>query len=86
MYSIVLTKQAVKDAKKIETAGLKPKVAELISIIRSNPFQNPPPYEKLQGFSSVYSRRINYHNRLVYEICENNTVKITRMWTHYEKI
>jgi len=86
MYSLSLTKQAEKDAKKAESAGLKSKIAELLRIIRNNPFQNPPPYEKLQGYSSVYSRRINYHNRLVYEICEGDVVKIIRMWTHYENI
>ncbi|MCL2260003.1 MAG: Txe/YoeB family addiction module toxin [Fibromonadales bacterium] len=85
MYNVTLTKQAAKDAKKIEAANLKQKVAELIGIIRNNPYQNPPPYEKLQGYSSVYSRRINIHHRLVYEVCENN-LKIIRMWTHYAKI
>jgi Txe/YoeB family toxin of toxin-antitoxin system len=85
MYNLILTKQAAKDAKKIESAGLKPKVAKLISIVRSNPYQNPPAYEKLQGFSFVYSRRISIHHRLVYEVCDNE-IKIIRMWTHYEKI
>jgi len=85
MYNIVLTKQATKDAKLIETANLKSKVTELIGIIRNNPYQNPPAYEKLQGYSSVYSRRITIHHRLVYEVCDD-TLKIIRMWTHYAKI
>ncbi|MCL1946332.1 MAG: Txe/YoeB family addiction module toxin [Chitinivibrionia bacterium] len=84
MYDIEITKQAEKDARKIEAAGLKPKVVELLNIIRNNPFQAPPPYEKLRGFSAVYSRRISIKHRLVYEICENNALKIIRMWAHYE--
>jgi Txe/YoeB family toxin of toxin-antitoxin system len=67
---------AEKDARKIETAGLKSKVVELINILRNNPFQIPPPYEKLKGYSCVYSRRISIKHRLVYEICHNNTLKI----------
>jgi Txe/YoeB family toxin of toxin-antitoxin system len=85
MYSITLTKQAAKDAERIEAANLKSKVMELIGIIRNNPYQDPPPYEKLQGYSSVYSRRITIHHRLVYEVCDG-TLKIIRMWTHYKKI
>ena len=84
MYNVTLTKQAVKDAKKVEAAGLKPKIKALIGVIRNNPYQTPPPYEKLNGYSSVYSRRINIHHRLVYEVCNDNTVKIIKMWTHYE--
>jgi len=84
MYDIKLTKQAEKDAQKIEAAGLKPKVVELLKTIKNNPFQAPPPYEKLRGFSSVYSRRINVKHRLVYEVCGDNGLKIIRMWTHYE--
>jgi Txe/YoeB family toxin of toxin-antitoxin system len=85
MYDIFFTKQAIKDANKIENAGLKPKVAQLLKVIRNNPFQTPPKYEKLKGFSSTYSRRIDIKHRLVYENCENNTLKIIRMWTHYQK-
>jgi Txe/YoeB family toxin of toxin-antitoxin system len=73
MYNIFFTKQAIKDSKKIDNAGLKPKVAHLLRIIRTNPFQTPPKYEKLKGLSATYSRRIDIENRLVYEICENNT-------------
>ncbi|MDR2578787.1 MAG: Txe/YoeB family addiction module toxin [Chitinispirillales bacterium] len=84
MYNVKFTKQAAKDAKKIGMAGLKSKVEALIDIIKNNPYQNPPPYEKLSGRSSMYSRRINVHHRLVYRIFENNTLRIIRMWTHYE--
>jgi Txe/YoeB family toxin of toxin-antitoxin system len=97
MYNVTLTRQAVKDAQKLERAALKPKAAALIKIIRQNPFQNPPPYEKLQGYDDTFSRRINIQHRLIYQILPNqhdtqdNTgkpyqgiVKIIRMWTHYE--
>jgi Txe/YoeB family toxin of toxin-antitoxin system len=84
MYRLKFTKQATKDAKKIEAAGLKPKVSELLRIIREDPYKNPPPYKKLSGFSSVYSRRINIQHRLVYEVCVGNAIKITKMWAHYE--
>ena len=87
MYSVVFTGQASKDAKKIEQAGFKNKVIALIKIIKENPFQNPPPYEKLQGFQDVYSRRINIQHRLVYQVLdEGKHIKIIRMWTHYDKI
>ena len=97
MYKIVLTRQAEKDTKKLEQAGLKPKAAGLIRIIRQNQFQNPPMYEKLQGYNDTYSRRITIQHRLVYQILPNELnekdtagipyegiVKIIRMWTHYE--
>ncbi len=86
MWKIVFTKQAQKDAEKIKSAGLKPKVEDLIDIIKSNPFQTPPFYEKLLGdLDGAYSRRINIQHRLVYQIyTQEKTVKIIRMWTHYE--
>ncbi|MDG4474928.1 Txe/YoeB family addiction module toxin [Thiovibrio frasassiensis] len=85
-WKIVFTKIAQKDAKKIKRAGLKPKVEELLSFITENPFQNPPSYEKLVGdLTGAYSRRINIHHRLVYQvIAEEKAVKVLRMWTHYE--
>jgi len=97
MYSLVLTHQAVKDARKLEQAGLKPKSVILLRIIRQNPFQNPPPYEKLRGYEDTYSRRISIQHRLVYQVLPNinderdvgglpyqGIIKIIRMWTHYE--
>lgn len=98
MYRIVLIKQAVKDAKVIEQAGLKLNVAMLLRIICENPYQNPPKYEKLKGdLYGSYSRRINKKHRLVYDILPNDgsladdngeiykgIVKVLRMWTHYE--
>jgi Txe/YoeB family toxin of toxin-antitoxin system len=85
-YHLVFTKQAQKDAKKLSSAGLKPKAQKLLDIIAENPFQNPPPYEKLIGdLSGAYSRRINIHNRLVYQVLEeSHTIKVLRLWTHYE--
>ena len=85
-WKIVYTKQAQKDAKKIASANLKDKTIELIEILRNNPYQSPPPYEKLVGdLSGTYSRRINIQHRLVYQIIEKEkVVKIIRMWTHYE--
>ena len=82
----VYTKQAQKDAKKAREAGLKPKVELLLQTLRENPFQNPPAYEKLIGdLQGAYSRRINIQHRLVYQVLkEEKTVKIIRMWTHYE--
>ena len=97
MYNIFLTRQAVKDAQKLEQSGLKPKAAGLLRILRQNPFQNPPFYEKLQGLENTYSRRITIQHRLVYQVLPNENgerdvagipyqgiVKIVRMWTHYE--
>ena len=85
-WRIVYTREAQKDAKKIASAGLRPKVEKLIGILSENPFQIPPPYEKLTGdLSGAYSRRINIHHRLVYQVLEKiRTVKVIRMWTHYE--
>ena len=87
MWSFVYTNhQAKKDAKKLASAGLKQTVQALLDIIQQNPYQNPPPYEKLVGdLSGTYSRRINIQHRLVYQILDKeNIVKILRMWTHYE--
>ena len=86
MWRIVYTKQAQKDAKKIATAGLKPKAERLLAILSKNPFQTPPPFEKLVGdLSGTYSRRINIQHRLVYQVLEEiRTVKVIRMWTHYD--
>jgi len=85
-WNLVYTKQAQKDAKKLAASNLKDKAQSLLDIIQINPFQNPPPYEKLVGdLEGAYSRRINIQHRLVYEVVESdNTVKILRMWTHYE--
>ncbi len=84
-WKVVFTKQAQKDAQKLASAGLKPKAEKLIEILRSDPFQKSPSYEKLVGdLSGAYSRRINIQHRLVYQILEKEkTVKIIRMWTHY---
>jgi len=85
-WRIVYTKQAQKDAKKVATAGLKPKAEKLLEILSKNPFQTPPPFEKLIGdLSGAYLRRINIQHRLVYQVLEEiRTVKVIRMWTHYE--
>jgi toxin YoeB len=85
-WRIVYTKQAQKDAKKVATARLKPKAEKLLEILSKNPFQTPPPYEKLVGdLSGAYSRRINIQHRLAYQVLEEiRTVKVIRMWTHYE--
>jgi toxin YoeB len=85
-WRMVYTKQAQKDAKKIAAAGLKPKAKKLLGILSKNPFQTPPPFEKLIGdLSGAYSRRINIQHRLVYQVLEEiRTVKVIRMWTHYE--
>ena len=85
-WQLVYTKQAQKDAKRLASAGLKPKAQELLEILKNNPFPNPPPYEKLVGdLKGFYSRRINIQHRLVYQVNEHEKyVKILRMWTHYE--
>ena len=85
-WDIVFTKQAQKDAKKLASAGLKPKAEKLLKIIRENPFQKPPPYEKLIGdLTGAYSRRINIQRRLVYQVYQQeHIIKILRLWTHYE--
>lgn len=86
IWTIVYSKQALKDAKKLRAAGLKPKAEELFAVLQSDPFQNPPPFEKLIGdLAGAYSRRINIHNRLVYEVfSKEKIVRVLRMWTHYE--
>jgi toxin YoeB len=85
MWSVVYTKQAQKEARFLTAAGLKPKAELLLDIICNNPFQNPPPYEKLVGdLQGLYSRRINIKHRLVYQVLEaEKTVKVLRLWTHY---
>ncbi len=85
-WELVYTKQAQKDAQKIASANLKEKALNLLNILRENPFKNPPPYEKLVGdLAGAYSRRINIQHRLVYEVIDGSrTVKVLRMWSHYE--
>ena len=85
-WQLVYTKQAQKDARKLSGAGLRPKAEELLLILGKNPFQTPPPFEKLVGdLDGAYSRRINIQHRLVYQVLKDiRTVKIIRMWTHYE--
>lgn len=85
-YKVVFTKQAQKDAEKLSASGLKAKTEQLIKILRKNPYQTPPFYEKLVGdLAGAYSRRINIQHRLVYQVIEDKKiVKIIRMWTHYE--
>lgn len=85
-WQLVFTKQAQKDAKKLSSAGLRPKAEALLEVLRKNPFQNPPPYEKLVGdLTGAYSRRINIQHRLVYQVLtEEKTVKVIRLWTHYK--
>lgn len=85
-WQLVYAKHALKDAKKLAASGLKPKALELLAILERDPLQNPPPYEKLVGdLAGAYSRRINIQHRLVYEIFpEEHTVRVLRMWTHYE--
>jgi len=84
-WEVVFTKQAQKDAINLASAGLKDKAKNLINIIKENPYQNPPPYEKLIGdLLGSYSRRINIQHRLVYQVYEKEkTVKVIRLWTHY---
>ena len=85
-WSVVYTKHAQKDAKKIASANLKSQTQRLLDVLAENPFQNPPPYEKLVGdLAGAWSRRINIQHRLVYQVYEGErTVKVLRMWTHYE--
>jgi Txe/YoeB family toxin of toxin-antitoxin system len=84
-YKILYSKNALKDAKKLSSAGLAKKAQKLIEILRENPFQTPPPYEKLVGnLQGAYSRRINIQHRLVYEVRQKDkVVRILRMWSHY---
>ena len=85
-WRLVFTKQAQKDAKKIAHSGLKPQAERLLEIIKEDPFKSPPPYEKLVGdLSGAFSRRLNIQHRLVYQVLEEiKTVKVIRIWTHYE--
>ena len=86
MWRVVFTKRALKDAKKLSAAGLRSKAEKLLDILRENPYQTPPPFEKLLGnLSRAYSRRINIQHRLVYQIiADEKAVKVIRMWTHYK--
>ena len=85
-WEVVYAKQAIKDAKKLAASSLKPKAQELIAVLADDPFQNPPPFEKLVGdLIGAYSRRINIQHRIVYEVfTKEKTVRILRMWTRYE--
>ncbi len=86
VWRLVFTKQAQKDAGKLKAAGLKAKAEQILSCIATDPFQRPPPFEKLVGdLARAYSRRINIQHRLVYTVhADERTVKVLRMWTHYE--
>ena len=85
-WKLVYTRQALKDAKKLTAAGLKEKAVELLEILKRNPYETPPPYEKLKGdLTGACSRRINIQHRLIYQVLEKEkTAKIIRLWTHYE--
>lgn len=85
-WRIVYTRQAAKDARKLAAAGLRPKAEQLIELLRADPFQTPPQFEKPVGdLAGAYSRRINIQHRLVYQVLEDDrVVKVIRMWTHYE--
>lgn len=85
-WAIVFAKPALKDAKKLSASGLKPKAQELLAVLANDPFQNPPPFEKLVGdLAGAYSRRINFQHRIVYEVfVKEETVRVLRMWTLYE--
>lgn len=85
-WRVVYTRQAQKDAKKLAAAGLRSKAEHLLEILAANPYQTPPPYEKLLGdLAGAYSRRINIQHRLVYQVLDElRVVKVLRLWTHYE--
>ncbi|WP_138514006.1 Txe/YoeB family addiction module toxin [Rhodoferax bucti] len=85
-WELVFAKQALRDAQKLAAGGLKPKAQELLAVLAADPFQKPPPFEKLVGdLAGAYSRRINIQHRLVYEVFpEERIVRVLRMWTHYE--
>ena len=85
-WGIIYTKQAQKDAKKLAAAGLKDKTLHLLDILKTDPLQNPPPYEKLVGdLVGAYSRRINIQHRLIYQVLRTDKqVKVLRLWSHYE--
>jgi Txe/YoeB family toxin of toxin-antitoxin system len=86
IWSVVFAKQVLKDAKKLKASGLKEKAQALLEVLEMDPFQNPPPFEKLVGdLSGAYSRLINIQHRLVYDVfSEQRTVRVLRMWTHYD--
>lgn len=86
MHRVVFSRKAQKDAKKLASSHLKPQAQCLFDILKENPYQNPPPYEKLSGnLKGCLSRRINIQHRMVYEVFENDkTVLVLRMWSHYE--
>jgi len=86
MWELVYAKHALKDAKKLSASGLKQRAQELLAVIASDPFLNPPPFEKLVGdLAGAYSRRINIQHRIVYEVfSKEKIVRVLRMWTHYE--
>lgn len=85
-WELAFSKQALKDAKKVKASGLKPRVEELLAILVEDPYRTPPAFEKLVGdLAGAYSRRINIHNRLVYQVFpDERVVRVLRMWTHYE--
>lgn len=85
-WRLVYTRQAQRDPKKLAASGLRPKAEVLLEVLAKDPFRDPPPFEKLVGdLAGAYSRRINIHHRLVYQVLtEMRTVKVIRMWTHYE--
>ncbi|MGZ8946588.1 MAG: Txe/YoeB family addiction module toxin [Methylococcaceae bacterium] len=85
-WALFYTKEAQKDAKKLAAAGLKDKALQLLDILKTDPFQNPPPFEKLVGnLAGAYSRRINIQHRLIYEVLTHDKqIKVLRLWTHYE--
>ena len=85
-WQLVYSRHAQKDAKKLAAAGLKTKAQDLLAVLATDPFQNPPPYEKLVGdLAGAYSRRINIQHRLVYEVFpQERIVRVLRMWSHYE--
>lgn len=85
-WQLVYSKHAQKDARKLAAAGLKARAVQLLAVLTADPFQNPPPYEKLIGdLAGAYSRRINIQHRLVYEVFpQERVVRVLRMWTHYE--
>ena len=85
-WKVVYTRRAVKDARKLSAAGLKPKAEYLLDVLRDDPFHQPPPFEKLTGdLAGAYSRRINVQHRLVYQVYEaERVVKVIRLWTHYD--
>ena len=85
-WEVVFAKQALKDAKKLVASGLKPRAEELLGVLATDPLQNPPPFEKLVGdLAGAYSRRISIQHRMVYEVfTKESTVRVLRMWTHYE--